>query len=350
MNREQLAQELDQQIDGMISAGALDDSSAPLLRVANRLRLLPTEEFRQSLKAELLEHVETAECPTVFSAEQPGSVLLGGAFLPSFAQKEFGALPADPRSVLLSFASHVAVVALIASGIWVGHQTVLKTRGVSADLTYIPLPVGNLAPQGGGSGGDHSLSSASRGTPPKFADEQLAPPVIVVRNEHPKLQVDPTVLGPPDIKLPQSKQLGDLISSNIVIPSNGTGGGGGIGNNYGTGDGNGKGPGVGIGEDGGIGGGALRPGNGVSAPRELYAPDPEYSEEARRVKHQGNVVLSLIVDAGGRPRNIRVARSLGMGLDEKALEAVQKWTFAPGMKDGRPVATQVNIEVYFRLY
>ena len=86
------------------------------------------------------------------------------------------------------------------------------------------------------------------------------------------------------------------------------------------------------------------------APRAIYNPEPEYSDEARRVKHQGVVVLSLIVDPQGQARNIRVARSLGMGLDEKAIEVVKKWRFAPGSKDGLPVAVQVNIEVNFRLY
>jgi TonB family protein len=88
----------------------------------------------------------------------------------------------------------------------------------------------------------------------------------------------------------------------------------------------------------------------VSAPRAIYNPDPEYSDEARKAKFQGNVVLSLVVDPLGHVRDIHVARSLGMGLDEKALEAVRKWKFEPGMKDGYPVAVQVNVEVNFRLY
>jgi TonB family protein len=88
----------------------------------------------------------------------------------------------------------------------------------------------------------------------------------------------------------------------------------------------------------------------VSAPRALYAPDPEYSEEARKAKYQGTLVLWMIVGADGRPRDIRVARSLGMGLDEKALEAVRTWRFEPAHKDGKPVAVQINVEVIFRLY
>jgi TonB family protein len=94
----------------------------------------------------------------------------------------------------------------------------------------------------------------------------------------------------------------------------------------------------------------FRVGGGVSAPRGLFTPDPEYSEEARKAKYQGTVILWLIVDPNGKPRDIKVARSLGMGLDEKAIEAVKSWKFDPARKDGAPVAVQINVEVNFRLY
>ena len=91
-------------------------------------------------------------------------------------------------------------------------------------------------------------------------------------------------------------------------------------------------------------------GGGVSAPKALQTPDPEYSEEARKAKYQGTVVLWLVVDPNGNPQQVKVARSLGMGLDQKAVEAVRHWKFEPAMKDGRPVAVQINVEVNFRLY
>lgn len=87
-------------------------------------------------------------------------------------------------------------------------------------------------------------------------------------------------------------------------------------------------------------------GGGVSAPRALYQPPPRYSKQARNAKYQGTCVLWLVVGADGIPRNIRVARTLGLGLDEEAIKAVRKWT----RKDGQPVAVQVNVEVSFRLY
>ena len=88
----------------------------------------------------------------------------------------------------------------------------------------------------------------------------------------------------------------------------------------------------------------------MSAPRAIFKPDPEYSTEARLAKYQGTVVLNLVVDASGTPRQVHVARSLGMGLDEKAVEAVRQWKFEPARKEGKPVAVAVSIQVAFRLF
>jgi len=92
----------------------------------------------------------------------------------------------------------------------------------------------------------------------------------------------------------------------------------------------------------------LLPG-GIRPPRAIFSPDPEYSKEAREAKFQGTCVLSLIVGADGNPRDIKVVRSLGKGLDQKAIDAVKTWRFEPATKDGVPVATQITMEVDFRL-
>ena len=81
----------------------------------------------------------------------------------------------------------------------------------------------------------------------------------------------------------------------------------------------------------------------------LYKVDPEYSEEARKAKYSGTVVVYIEVDETGHARNLRVVRSIGLGLDEKAIEAVNKWRFKPGLKDGKPVVVAAHIEVNFRL-
>ncbi len=351
MNREQLSDTLDAKIDALMEASAEDATSDPLLQIAAELRMLPSEDFRNKLREKLIErgeslHFEEHDAPPApdeFTFGQPDLTL-------AFSQRRFAALPADPRNFLLSFLSHAALVAFIASGVWIGHVTLVTHQALTSDLTFTPLPVGDVAPHGGSGGGNHSAIQASHGTPPKFSDEQLAPPAILVPSETPRLQTPATVLGPPDLKLPQSNQIGDLFSFNVVIPSNGTASRGGIGDNSGTGIGEGIGGGVGHGSIAGYGGGVYRPGRGVTAPHALYDPDPEYSDQARKAKFQGNVLLTVVVDSSGRVRDIQVARSLGMGLDQKAIEAVQKWKFAPGMKDGRPVAVQVSVEVNFRLY
>ncbi len=226
---------------------------------------------------------------------------------------------------------------------------------VAPDISdYMPLSQKrNDQIGGGGGGGDHDKMVAPKGKLPKFSMQQITPPAMVIRNDNPKLAVTPTVVVPPQVKLATAAalNLGDPKSALPAGPaSNGTGLGGGIGSGSGGGIGSGTGPGVGPGRGGGIGGGVFRVGGGVSAPRVLENPSPDYSEEARKAKYQGTVVLWLIVDANGKPRDVRVARSLGMGLDQKAIEAVRQWKFQPAMKDGTPVAVQINVEVNFHLY
>jgi protein TonB len=226
---------------------------------------------------------------------------------------------------------------------------------VAPDISqYMPLSnKQNDTIGGGGGGGDRDKLQAPKGKLPKLAMEQFTPPAMVVRNENPKLPVEPTVVIPPAVKL-ASNNLPNFGDPKAAIPagppSNGTGSGGGIGSGSGGGVGSGTGPGVGPGRGGGIGGGVFRVGGGVSAPRAVFTPDPEYSEEARKAKYQGTCVLWLIVGPDGHPRDIKVARSLGMGLDQKAIDAVRQWKFEPAMKDGQPVAVQINVEVNFRLY
>jgi len=88
-------------------------------------------------------------------------------------------------------------------------------------------------------------------------------------------------------------------------------------------------------------------GSGVSAPVPTYQPEPEMSDQARATGATGTVRISCVVDANGVPTNIVVTRYLGSGLDEKAIEAISKWRFKPGMKDGKAVPVQVMIDVGF---
>jgi len=95
--------------------------------------------------------------------------------------------------------------------------------------------------------------------------------------------------------------------------------------------------------------GAKSPPPCATPPRVIKSHDPDYSKEARKQNIEGVGVLWLIVGADGLPHNIRVARVVGYGLDEKAIEAVEKWRFKPGTMDGHPVDVQNNVEVTFRL-
>lgn len=264
------------------------------------------------------------------------------------------------RSAAISFVLHAAALGTLfvlslagARLVTKPAQTVSLVEPPLSDYLPVPLPKASQRAGGGGGGGDHDKLPAPKGKLPKLSMQQLAPPAIVIRNEHPKLAVEPTVVVPPEMKLPQAAalNLGDPMSAlPSGPPSNGTGMGGGIGSGSGGGVGSGTGPGVGPGRGGGYGGGVFRVGGGITAPKVIEDPSPEYSEEARKAKFEGTVVLWLIVDANGRPRDLRVARSLGMGLDEKALQAVRLWRFKPAMKDGTPVAVEVNVEVNFHLY
>lgn len=93
----------------------------------------------------------------------------------------------------------------------------------------------------------------------------------------------------------------------------------------------------------------LREGNGISLPKPISSPNPEYPEDARKAMYQGTVVPGMIVEADGLPYDIKVLRSLGYGLDEKAIEAVKKWRFDPAIKDKTPVAVYISVQVNFRL-
>jgi protein TonB len=171
-----------------------------------------------------------------------------------------------------------------------------------------------------------------------------------VNNANPKLLVETTLIGPPDVQLPNNNMnvWGDPLAK-LGPPSNGPGSGAGIGSGKDRGIGPGDGTGLGPGSKGGFGGDVYSAGGGVTAPALLFRIDPEYSEEARKAKYSGVVILSIEVDQAGRARNFHVAKGIGLGLDEKAIEAVKQWRFKPGLKNGKPVVVRAQIEVNFRL-
>jgi TonB family protein len=203
---------------------------------------------------------------------------------------------------------------------------------------------------GGGGGGRKALTPPSKGQLPRGADKQIVPPMVEAKNLAPILAVETTVLVPQManvIPLPD-RMFGDPNGVSGPL-SAGPGTGGGIGTGTGTGIGSGKGGGVGPGEGGGIGGGVFNVGGGVSEPVLLSQVQPEYSDDGRKARIQGTVELLIIVNPDGTVKFDNVRKSLGYGLDQKAIEAVRKWKFAAGKKDGKPVATYVSVLVNFSL-
>jgi periplasmic protein TonB len=260
----------------------------------------------------------------------------------------WGMYERDRRSNWMSLAIHASVAVLLLT-VLSAHDAIEKKmrdlRLIDPSIKpYLP-PRKDLA-QGGGGGGAHAPTPVTKGQLPPRTLKQFVPPQVVM-NEKPLLPITPSLIDVPVPKV-DINQYGDPLA-HLGVPSNGPGNGLGMGSGSGGGVGNGDGGGYGPGSGGGVGGGVYRVGGGVSAPSVLYKVDPEYSEEARKAKYSGTVLISLIVDANGKAQNIRVVRSLGLGLDEKAMEAVAKWKFKPGMKGGLPVAVQATIEVNFRL-
>jgi len=170
-----------------------------------------------------------------------------------------------------------------------------------------------------------------------------------------------SVQMPIDIPQDQSLPIGDITAPPNGSLSSGPGSGGGIGTGRGTGVGSGTGAGVGPGSGGGMGGGSgggigsgVGPyvvGNGVKAPQVLFQPLPAYTEEARKARAEGIVLIQAIIRKDGTVDSFKVLRGLGYGLDESAINTIAtKWRFRPGTFNGAPVDVQANIEVSFRLY
>jgi len=249
------------------------------------------------------------------------------------ATRVHSGLTMDTRSALTSVAIHAAALLAIL-GLAIGTAPVLKSPAL-VDLSEKH----KLAPYRPASGG-----AAQDRTPPSFghppiraAARTFVPPQATVVNLAPKLIMTAAMDVPPSM-VTNISQIGDPTGLGSLL-SGGTNGTGGIGN----GTGNQIGPGA---SDATV----YRPGRGgVTAPVPIHRVEPEYSEEARKARAMGSVLVLVEVGTDGKVHNARVGRSFGMGLDEKALEAVSHWLFRPGTKDGRPVTVSAQVEVAFHL-
>jgi len=264
------------------------------------------------------------------------------------------AVKPNPWAIASSTAFNITVLLL---AIWLGIHVVHKIvnqplQAMNIDVGEYQGPNAKLKAGGGGGGGDRSPIEANKGKLPERIKDPITPPQPQTL-EKPLLPEPAAINVQKNIQLPDNNMpmIGMHESTNVTLASAGTGSGAGMGTGSGGGLGSGQGNGYGPGYGGNVGGGLYRIGGGVSAPVVIHSVEAEFSDEARRAKYQGVCLISLIVDAQGNPQNIRIARALGMGLDEKAIEAIRQYKFKPAMKDGKtPVPVMITIEVDFRLY
>jgi len=265
------------------------------------------------------------------------------------------AVKPNPWAIGISTAFNILVLLF---AIWLGIHVVRKIvnqplLATNIDVGDYNAPKSKVKAGGGGGGGDRSPVEANKGKLPEKMKDPITPPQPQTIDK-PKLPEPAAINVQKDIQLPDNMNMpmiGMHSSTNVILASAGSGAGAGMGTGSGGGMGPGSGNGYGPGYGGNTGGGLYQIGGRISAPVVIHSVEAEFSDEARRAKYQGVCLISLVVDAQGNPQNIRVARALGMGWDEKAIEAIRQYKFKPAMKDGRtPVPVPITIEVDFRLY
>ena len=259
-----------------------------------------------------------------------------------FAFAERAATRASAASMWVAVGAHAAVILVIFTVAARHIPTAVPSKMVMTQLIAPHPPVTPKLDGIGGGGGHHDLAPVTQGHLPKVAQQQIVPP-MAPPTIAPKLAVEPTVVAQPDLKM------ADSTMPNIGNPNSSLKGFS-LGNGSGTGIGSGDGNGIGPGSGGNTGGGVLHVGGSVSQPEVRYYVDPEFSEEARKAKFSGNVEVYLWIDEKGNPSHIKIARGVGMGLDEKAIEAVRQYKFKPAMQNGKPVKVDMYIDVNFHIY
>jgi protein TonB len=249
----------------------------------------------------------------------------------------------DVRSTTAAMLLHAAAIALFF--FWgaraIHNNMVAKQNELTAILA--PPPMAPLKDTMGGGGGQRGATPVSKGQLPKFAETQITPPKAPPM-EQPKIRMpDPTLEVQTNLKM-ANNNMPNLGMPNSPLIGNS------MGNGTGSGIGSGNGSGLGPGSGGNYGGGLRKIGGGVSSPVVIYQVEPEFSEEARKAKFMGVVLVNLIVDSHGLPQNVHVLRGVGMGLDQKAVDAVRQYRFKPAMEGGKPVPVELNVQVDFQIF
>lgn len=253
------------------------------------------------------------------------------------------AMKQDPKATASAIVIYAALILLIFFwGARVVHDMNVKKQLELTTLLTPPPMTPKLETMGGG-GGQRGPTPVTKGHLPKFADTQITPPKAPPMEE-PKIRMpDPTIEVQKDLKMANNNMPNIGMPNSPLVGSS-------MGNGSGSGLGSGNGSGLGPGSGGNYGGGLRKIGGGVSTPVVIYQVEPEFSEEARKAKFMGVVLVNLIVDAQGRPQNVHTLRGVGMGLDDKAVEAVKQYRFKPAMEGGKPVPVELNVEVNFQIF
>jgi len=229
---------------------------------------------------------------------------------------------------------------------------VVPSRAETPRLVFLIEPVRPGPGGGGGGGGKRQGGPIPRAQAP--GRDSLTLPVTkpIAPTTHPRDEPPQALaIDAKPLASALAFQVGALDGPPALGTSHGPGSGGGVGEGVGTGIGSGRGPGFGPGSGGGTGGGVYRPGSGVTPPTLLQEVKPTYTGEAMRLRIQGSVLLELIVQRDGTPREIRVIRSLDpKGLDREAVRAVEQWQFGPGRLNGVPVDVLVTVVMDFRVH
>lgn len=254
------------------------------------------------------------------------------------------------RSALISALLHAAAILLVLAATSVKPPAQIPSRVfLIAPNDVAPLAAPHRANTGGG-GGQRDTRPASQGDIARRATREFVAPTPVALNDHAQITIEPAILGDPAPRTFDFAQLG--IPNGVAgPPSGGPGKNGGIGNGGdGGGQGDQHGPGYGAGDKPGADGGIPQSTAGhLTAPVLIYKSEPEYSEEGRRAKIQGTVMLRIEIDEHGLPRAVSIRQGLGLGLDEKAIQAVTRWRFRPATRNGKPIPSTAMVEVFFRL-
>jgi protein TonB len=241
------------------------------------------------------------------------------------------------KSQTLSVGLHLAAVIFLI--LLTSHSVLSPPPPTVPHLKIIPLaPLHRVYMDRGGQhqgGSNQTQLPARHGEPPPRAHNTFIPPTSVANPKLPML-----------ISVAFDSPTVQIAAHDIGDPFGKLGGAVGMHGVNGIGNGCCKGVGDGVQGTPGIRSGSSRR---ITPPQLIYKVEPEFSEEARKAKYSGMVILAIEVDAAGHPRAFRILQSPGLGLEEKAIDAVKQWLFRPGYQDGKPVVTGATVEVNFRL-